>query len=168
MYEIDLEELAQVNKITDATTIELGQQIFIPNRTKPQAQAPQYKDNDDFLWPLEGKVISSFGQIFDNMVNKGINIQPYSSLDVKASRSGKVVFLAVDLAGLGKTIIIEHSDGLFTVYSRNADTFVKIGDSVEKGFVIAKAGKAGRDRGVYLHFEIRKGQLFQNPLYYLP
>jgi murein DD-endopeptidase MepM/ murein hydrolase activator NlpD len=168
MYSIDLEELAQANRITDTTAIEVGQQIFIPNRSKPQIQVVQTDDNDDFSWPIKGKVVSSFGQITNNMVNKGINIQPYQSLEVVASRSGKVIFLGEDFAGMGKTIIIEHPDGLFTVYSRNAAVFVKIGDNVNKGSVISKAGFAGRDRNVCLHFEVRKGSVAQNPLYYLP
>jgi len=168
MYAIDLEELAQANHITNTASVEVGQKIFIPNRSKPQLQAVQYGDSDDFSWPLKGRVSNGFGQIVNNMVNKGINIQPYGSLEVTASRSGKVVFLGKDFAGMGKTLIIDHLDGMFTVYSRNAEVFVKAGDTVAKGSTIAKVGFAGRDRNVYLHFEVRKGQVSQNPLYYLP
>ena len=102
------------------------------------------------------------------MLNKGINIQPYSGSDVVAARSGRVVFYADNFGGYGKTIIIEHEDGLSTVYARNQSVFTKAGESVQKGAVIAKAGSAGRDKNTYLHFEIRKGHIAQNPYYYLP
>ncbi|MCX5696099.1 MAG: peptidoglycan DD-metalloendopeptidase family protein [Candidatus Omnitrophica bacterium] len=168
IYGVDLEELARVNRIADTTAVEVGQQVFIPNRSQPQTQAIQYDDNDDFIWPLRGRVTGTFGQNINNMLNKGINIAPYGSVDVLASRSGRIVFVDKDFAGLGKTIIIEHSDGLFTVYGRNAEVFVQAGDIVRKGTNIAKAGSGGRDRGIYLHFEVRRGHLAQNPLFYLP
>ncbi|MFA5177668.1 MAG: peptidoglycan DD-metalloendopeptidase family protein [Candidatus Omnitrophota bacterium] len=168
IYGVDLEELAKVNRISDATAIETGRQIFIPNRFKPQPPGARYGDNDDFIWPLSGRVTGSFGQTINNMVNQGINIQPYASPEVAASRSGKVVFLSRDFAGFGKTLIIEHGGGLFTVYARNSEVFVKAGDNVQKGAVIARAGSSGRDKNTYLHFEIRKGHISQNPLFYLP
>ncbi len=168
IYGVDLEELARVNKIADTTAVEVGQQVFIPNRVNPPAQTVKYSDSDDFIWPLRGRLSGSFGQMINNMLNKGINIQPYASLDILASRSGRVVFIDNDFVGFGKTIIIEHADGLFTVYGRNSELFVKAGDNVQKGMVIAKAGSAGRDRNIYLHFEVRRGSTPQNPLFYLP
>jgi len=168
LYGVDLEELTLVNRLTDTAVIEVGQQIFIPNRLKPQIQTVKYNDNDDFIWPISGRVTGSFGQTINSVLNKGINIQPSSSLDVLAARSGKVVFTDNEFAGFGRTIIIEHSEGLFTVYARNREIFVKAGDNVQKGAVIAKAGYAGRDRSTYLHFEVRRGYVSQNPLFYLP
>ena len=168
IYGVDLEELAQINNISDTTAIETGRQIFIPNRFKPLPQSAEYGDKDDFIWPLAGRITGSFGQTVNNMLNKGINIQPYGSLEVAASRGGKVVFLSRDFAGFGKTVIIEHDDGFFTVYARNSEIFVRAGDNVQKGAIIARAGSGGRDKNIYLHFEIRRGALSQNPLFYLP
>ena len=168
LYGVDLEELARVNRIADTAAVEVGQQIFIPNRTAPAAQTVKYSANDDFIWPISGRVTGSFGQTVNSMLNKGINIAPYGSLDVLAARSGKVVFTDDNFAGFGRTVIIEHSEGLFTVYARNREIFVKAGDSVQKGTVIAKAGSSGRDKSTYLHFEVRRGHVSQNPLFYLP
>jgi murein DD-endopeptidase MepM/ murein hydrolase activator NlpD len=123
--------------------------------------------NKDFIWPLKGKIIAVFGQSFNNMANKGINIQPYNDLDIKASRSGRIIFYADDFKNYGKTIIIDHGDGFSTVYARNAEIFVKIGDYVQQGSYIAKAGSSGRDKNIYLHFQIRKGHIPQNPNFYL-
>ena len=167
MYDVDLEELARINRIPDSSSIEVGQLLFIPNRRTVKPPPLKYA-SDDFIWPLKGKVITTFGETHNNMLNKGINIQPYSGSDVVAARSGRVVFYADNFGGYGKTIIIEHEDGLSTVYARNQSVFTKAGESVQKGAVIAKAGSAGRDKNTYLHFEIRKGHIAQNPYYYLP
>lgn len=168
IYGVDLDELALVNRIADSSSLEIGQQVFIPNRVKPQARALTYGDSDDFIWPLAGRVTGTFGQKINNMLNKGINIQPYGSLNILASRAGRVVFIGEDFAGFGRTIIIEHSGGFFTVYSRNSGVFVKAGDNVQKGMLISQAGSSGRDKNTYLHFEIRRKHIPQNPLFYLP
>lgn len=167
MYNVELDEIARINRIEDATNIEVGQLIFIPNRQKPEHLDFRYS-SDDFIWPIRGKVITAFGQTFNNLINKGINIQPYSNLDVFASRSGRVIFYADNFGSFGKTIIIDHGDGFLTVYARNAQVFARPGDSVQKGMVIAKTGSAARDKNIYLHFEIRKRHIPQNPYFYLP
>lgn len=168
MYAVDLDDLARVNRIVDTTAVETGQQLFIPDRARPQLQVVKYSDNDDFIWPLRGRITGSFGQTINNILNKGINIQPSVSLNVVASRSGRVVFSSDNFAGFGKTVIIDHGDGLFTVYARNSSLFVKPGENVQKGSAIARAGSSGRNRDTYLHFEVRRGPNPQNPLFYLP
>jgi murein DD-endopeptidase MepM/ murein hydrolase activator NlpD len=166
-YNIDLDELVRINRISDAANIEIGQLIFIPHRQKPQSLYDK-SYAEDFIWPLEGGVIASFGQIFNNMVNKGIDIQPRSDSEVVAARSGKVVFYSPNFDGFGKTIIIEHTDGFSTVYAKNSEVFIKIGQNLEQGATIAKVGSGqGRDKNAYLHFEIRKGHIPQNPYFYL-
>jgi len=159
MYNADLEEIVRINHISDATNIEVGQSIFIPSRQKPQAPSIKYSLSDDFIWPLKGKVVVAFGQTSNNMINKGVNIQSYAG-NVVAARSGKVVFFDDHFSGFGKTVIIDHGDGFSTVYAMNSQVFIKAGDYIEKGALIAKAST--------LHFEIRKGHIPQNPLFYLP
>jgi murein DD-endopeptidase MepM/ murein hydrolase activator NlpD len=167
-YGVDLEELVRLNRIADSTAIETGQKIFIPNQLKPKPAYVKYNDNDDFIWPLKGRVVGSFGQVINNMVNKGINIAPYGSRDIIASRSGRVVFLNNNFAGLGKTIIIDHGDGFFTVYSLSSEVFVRPGDNIKQGTVISRLGSSGEGNRGYLHFQVRKGHLPQNPIFYLP
>jgi murein DD-endopeptidase MepM/ murein hydrolase activator NlpD len=167
IYNLDLDELVSINHISDATNIEVGQLIFIPQRQKPQLPLIQSR-LEDFIWPIKGRVITTFGQVFNDMINKGINIQTYADTDVVASRSGKVVFYSPNFKGFGKTIIVDHGDGFLTVYARNSEALVKIGDQVQKGTLIAKVGSRGRDKSTYLHFEIRKSYIPQNPYFYLP
>lgn len=167
-YNVDLEEVAGLNRIADSTNIEVGQKIFIPNAVFKQNIPITISESDDFIWPIKGRVISGFGQVFNDAVNKGVNIQPSGDLDVVAARQGRIVFYSDDFGIYGRTIIIEHSEGLSTVYARNSEIFVKVGDVVGRGTLLAKAGSSRFDKRTYLHFEVRKGHVAQNPLFYLP
>ncbi len=161
MYNVELDDLAKINHITDASNIETGQLIFVPRRQKQLYVATTQNSFEDFSWPVRGKIVTSFGQVSGSMLNKGLNIKSYGASDVLASRAGRVVFCTNNFAGFGKTVIIDHGDGFLTVYSRSTDIFVKPGDKVSKGAVIARVGNND------LHFEIRKGSIAQNPAFFL-
>ncbi len=163
IYNCSLEELVRINRVADVRKIETGQLIFIPGIKGNLKRVKKITIDkfEDFIWPVRGKVISYFGQNFNNAVNKGINIIASSGSPIVASRSGRVSFYTQDLAGLGKTIIIDHQDGFLTVYAGVSSVSVKVGERVSQGKKIAKQNN-------YLHFEIRKGHLPQNPCYYLP
>jgi len=166
LYDVDIDDILRVNNLPENATIEIGQVLLIPNRSKIQS-APVKSLGDDFIWPLKGKIIAGFGASYHNLINKGINIQG-AGTEILASRSGRVVFCASNFGNFGKTIIIDHGDGLRSVYCRASDIFVRPGDNVSRGAVIARTGFASRDKNNYLHFEIRKGGLAVNPLFYLP
>ncbi|MBU0710136.1 MAG: peptidoglycan DD-metalloendopeptidase family protein [Candidatus Omnitrophica bacterium] len=160
IYDIDLDRLVKVNRIIDVRKIAAGRLIFIPGRLKEKHQNTN-ELSGNFIWPLKGKIITAFGETHDHMVNKGINIKTYSKNHVLASRSGKVVFFNENFNNYGKTIIIDHQDGLMSVYSKNSKVYVKAGDSIKQGTTIAETD-------TYLHFEIREGSIAKNPLFYLP
>ena len=166
-YDLDLDQLAAQNHIQDATNIEVGQLIFIPERKK-QVAILVSSGNQDFIWPVKGSVIGAFNQTFENMANRGINIRPYADTNVVVSRSGRVVFSSPNFRRFGKTVIIEHHDGFITVYARNTEILAKVGDNVCQGDIIARLNTASNGRNNYLHFEIRKGHIPKNPLFYLP
>ncbi|MBN1912852.1 MAG: peptidoglycan DD-metalloendopeptidase family protein [Candidatus Omnitrophica bacterium] len=163
-YGVSLEELVSLNKIADANRIETGRLIFIPG-VKDITEKPEKQE--DFIWPLKGEIISTFGQIYENTLNKGVNIRISHGKIVVASRSGRVVFCALNFAGFKKTVIIDHEDGFFTVYALNSEISVKTGDRIDRGGLIAKFNEGCREGRSYLHFEIRKGHIPQNPYFYL-
>lgn len=163
MYGVDLEELVSCNRISDVTNIEIGQQLLIPHRNQLLASSSNMA-GEDFIWPLKGKVIGSFGQTINHMVNKGITIQPLRDSTVVAARAGRVVFYTPDLEGYGKTVIIDHADGFSTVYAGNSEVLIRLGDRVSKGTAIAKVNPGSRN---YLQFQIRKGRIAQNPTFFL-
>lgn len=169
-YRVALDELVQVNRISDASRIEVGQRIFIPSSTPaPAAVSPNQttQGNEPFVWPVEGRVISIFGTRRQATVNKGIDIQAPAGTEVVASRSGWVSFIHEGLPGFGKTVILDHRDGFATVYAYMGEILVRPGQEVAQRQPIARVGATGRTEVPALHFEIRRNQKPQNPFYYL-
>lgn len=167
LYAVDIDDILRLNHLPEDAVIETGRLLLIPNRARPQNFAVS-SGSDDFIWPLKGRVIAGFGSNYQNLINRGINIQASMGDNILAARSGRVVFYADHFGNFGKTIIIDHGDGLRSVYSRVLQALVRPGDNVHKGALIGRSGTSARDRSAYLHFEIRKGALAQNPLFYLP
>ncbi len=167
MYNINLDELMRINRLTDISIIEIGQMLFIPQCYKQNSHANTLA-SEDFIWPIKGKVVAAFGQITNNTVNRGINIQACGDSNVLAARSGKVIFCSEKFLTFGKSIIIDHGDGFSSVYTGNSKVLTKPGDMVVKGMVIAKISSIASNKNSCLHFEIRKGYFPQNPNFYLP
>ncbi|WP_307149043.1 M23 family metallopeptidase [Robertmurraya andreesenii] len=101
--------------------------------------------------------------------NTGIDItmENGETFDVLAALSGKVTSVRED-ALLGNVIEIEHDKGIVTQYQSVTDIGVKVGDQVEQGHILAKAGKSlyNEEAGTHLHFEIRKDGVAVNPIDY--
>ena len=168
-YNVDLRKIVSINRIPNAAKIEKGQLIFIPGITKEEfsdSKKTTFLKNKKFIWPAEGRIISYFGSINNNKINKGIDIKINSKRGIFAASSGKVVFFD-DLKGYEKTIILDHLDGFFSIYSGNQRFSVKLNDNIQQGQVIAKLKNSG-SHNHKLHFEIRQGYRPKNPLYYLP
>ena len=73
---------------------------------------------------------------------------------------------ADDLTGYGKTVVLSHPGGFHTIYAQNSEILVRLGDFVPKKTPVARVGK--KERVAYLHFQIRKNAIENNPLHYLP
>ena len=103
----------------------------------------------------------------DQMQNhKGIDIaSPYGS-DVFCAAKGKVVF-AGQKGGYGNCVIVEHGNGLATLYGHLSKVIVKANQEVKVGELIAKSGNSGRSTGPHLHYEVRKNNTPINPRLFL-
>jgi murein DD-endopeptidase MepM/ murein hydrolase activator NlpD len=167
-YGVDIKVIIDSNKIPNGSALEAGQLLFIPGaqEVKVISEHPVDNNKNAFIWPIKGKVVVYFDDpISVNTVSHGLDIQAQAGDTVEAAREGDVV-LADYMSGYGKTVMIDHKDGLISVYARNARLLVKLGDHVYKGDAIAEVGLIG-NRAVE-HFEIRHGSQATNPLYYLP
>lgn len=167
IYGIDINELIRINRIPDTAIIEVGQIIIIPEKQNAVLQT-QALNQEEFCWPLKGKITGAYGQTIKNIINKGINIEAGRNANVVASRSGKTVFMSPSFGSFGKTIIIDHGDGYSSLYAGNSEVYLKPGDQVLKGKIIAKIENTSGNKNNYLHFQIRKGYQPQNPNFYLP
>ncbi|MCK5580913.1 MAG: peptidoglycan DD-metalloendopeptidase family protein [Candidatus Omnitrophica bacterium] len=166
-YRVTIQDIVDHNQIIDISRIEKNQRIFIPGVGQIQ-QIKIEKDDPDkraFAWPVKGEILGAFGSRRGEYLNKGIKIQAREGDPVHATRQGRVVF-ADHLMGYAYTVIVDHLDGYFSVYSQNAKLLVKLGDFIFKGDRIAQVGSQGRQP--FLYFEIRKDGRADNPLYYLP
>lgn len=165
-YGVSVNDLARSNSIPKAAKIEKDQLVFVEGAIKVLdiALGADHSSNE-FIWPIKGKVIQHYHERYGNAINKGIGIKARVGDQVKASRTGRVVFSDY-LSGYGYTVILDHSDGFHTVYANNSKLFVKLGELVLKNSVLARVG---HNRNLaYLHFQIRKKSIEDNPLYYLP
>jgi len=119
----------------------------------------QWFAKEPFIIPSNGTISSNFGEkrIFNNKPrspHSGVDIvSPFGSFAV-ASNAGEVV-LASNLYFSGKTVIINHGLGVFTIYCHFSDIMVHRGDFVKKGDIIGKIGATGRVTGPHLHWGVK-------------
>jgi murein DD-endopeptidase MepM/ murein hydrolase activator NlpD len=120
-----------------------------------------------FRWPVRGKIISEFGAKPNGLKNEGINISVPEGTSVRAAGDGVVAYAGNELKGYGNLVLVRHAGGWVTAYAHAKELFVKRGDTVKRGDVIAKAGQTGSVSSPQLHFEVRKGAVAMDPLKYL-
>ena len=118
-------------------------------------------------WPASGKIIAGFGSRPDGTHNDGINLQVPLGTDVHAAEASVVAYAGSELKGYGNLVLLRHDNGWVTAYAHNDELFVKRGDKVKRGQVIAKAGKTGSVDQPQLHFELRQGSRPVDPIPYL-
>ena len=84
--------------------------------------------------------------------HNGIDIAVPTGTPVKAVASGTVVYSGLR-SGYGWTVLVEHHNGMITLYGHNSQNTVETGQAVRKGDFIALAGSTGRSTGPHVHFE---------------
>ncbi|MGA2085887.1 MAG: M23 family metallopeptidase [Terracidiphilus sp.] len=123
------------------------------------------------LWPLEGRVGSSFGERQDPIngegaFHSGIDIDaPYGS-PVRAAADGDVTGASM-VAGYGREIVLDHGHDVLTLYGHLSAMAVVPGQHVIRGQVIGYVGQSGRATGPHLHYEVRVHNVPVNPHKYL-
>lgn len=189
-YDVDAFAFAEHNDLPAPFALYAGQRLSIPAaRSRPGAAPagaeegpmvaslpamaqplPSPPDASDrgFIWPVEGKVVSTFGPKARGRRNDGINIATSRGAPVRAVENGVVAYAGNELRGFGNMVLIKHQAGWISTYAHNDRLLVSRGDRVRRGQMIARAGSTGRADGVQLHFELRKGTTPVDPLQHLP
>lgn len=121
-----------------------------------------------FLRPVDGEVVSTFGlrRILNGVPkspHNGIDFRATAGTPVKAMARGEVA-LSEDLYYTGKTVILDHGGGLFSLYAHLETLAVQPGAMVETGRVIGAVGSTGRSTGPHLHMGTRLGNARIDPL----
>ncbi len=187
-YNLTVDELMAVNGIEDAAALKVGQDLLIPGsaKTKPVAEidapepaAPEHaaapvpkkgpvkvgRAEGSLAWPVRGVLYARFGRK-GNEAHDGIDLAAPAGTPVKTAAPGSVLF-AGDQKGYGLIAIVEHENGLITLYAHNRDLRVKTGQKVREGQVLATVGDSGATSGPHLHFEVRKDGHPVDPLEHL-
>lgn len=107
-------------------------------------------------WPVQGRVISTFGPRPDGTHNDGVNLSVPMGTDVHAAEAGEVIYVGDELKAYGKLVLLRHDNGWVTAYAHNEELLVTRGKKVSRGDVIAKAGKSGPVDQPQVHFELRQ------------
>lgn len=120
-----------------------------------------------FRWPVRGRIIAGFGPKPNGQQNDGINLAVPEGASIKASEDGVVAYAGSELKGYGNLVLVRHNNGYVTAYAHASELFVKRGEQVKRGQIIARAGQTGNVSSPQLHFEIRKGKEPVDPVQYL-
>lgn len=120
-----------------------------------------------FMPPVQAAISSPYGRRrFFNGVARGrhwgVDLRACTGTPVHATQDG-VVRLAGDLYYTGGTVIVDHGDGLFSLYAHLSRTDVTEGRRVRRGEVLGAVGATGRVTGAHLHWEMRLGALRLDP-----
>ena len=109
-------------------------------------------------WPVDGTIVYRFGR--DTLPSggiirwNGVGIAAPVGTPVKAVEAGKVRLVG-QFGTYGLTIVLEHGNGYYSVYSHLQEAAVKLGTTVAKGEMLGTVGGENSDYGSHLHFEIR-------------
>jgi murein DD-endopeptidase MepM/ murein hydrolase activator NlpD len=134
---------------------------------RPTGFPPSSGGNRQFIQPVEGRILSSFGAKGDGQHNDGINISAPRGTSVRAAQAGVVSYAGSEIRGYGNLLLLKHDDGFMTAYAHAEELLVKRGDVVHQGQIISTVGNSGAASIPQLHFEIRHGTKAVDPNIYL-
>lgn len=181
-YQVNADQIISANKLADASDINIGDLLFIPNGVKPtqvvssyqpakpvNVYAPAPTDSEEptdtgtkFLWPTNSTRITQYF----SWSHSGLDIGNKTGQPIYAAEAGKVERAGWS-SGYGYNVVINHGNGIQTLYGHASELYVKAGDTVSRGDVIAAIGSTGWSTGPHLHFEVRINDVRKNPINYI-
>ena len=169
LYKKENKELAKLEKQEEATLKDIQELDRLARQVSGQYGGVNLGTGILGFPTTRGKVSWNFGQNRGSHIHAGIDIARPIGTPIFASDSGVVALTKSNPGGYGYYIIINHGNGLSTLYAHMYPytVTVGVGDRVRKGQVIAKVGNNGRSTGPHLHFEVRKNGTPVNPRNYI-
>lgn len=169
-YGVDVQTIKDTNNL-NSNNIVIGQNLVIPFQDR-DINGKFSLRKGAFIWPLQGSISSYFGWRSDpvngsNDYHQGLDISVPIGTEIRAASSGKVVKSGW-MSGFGKTIVIDHGEGIETLYAHNSSILVSTGQNVSTGQIIARAGSTGKSTGSHLHFGVLDNDEPVDPMQYLP
>lgn len=123
------------------------------------------------LWPVEGRITGGFGERIDpfngeGAFHRGVDISSQIGTRIIAPADGVVRF-ADFMNGYGRAIVVDHGQGITTLYGHLSGFGVSAGQMVHRGDTLGYVGQSGRSTGPHLHYEVRIFNTPVNPYKYL-
>lgn len=168
------------NDIEDPEHLAAGAHIIVPGAELPELPAkvitlpsqertytaivsnPQ-EGSGSLIWPVGGYIsqgVTSYHAAIDIAGDRGDS--------VVAADDGTVVLVSWMRTSYGYHVIVDHGNGLETLYAHLDSIGVEVGQDVSKGEALGTRGNTGRSTGPHLHFEVRSSGVRRNPFSYLP
>lgn len=132
---------------------------------RPQAAIPN-------LWPVDGRLIGSFGPRQDPFsgegeeIHKGVDISGEIGTPIHVTADGVVRFADME-STFGRLVVVDHGGGVETYYAHMSKIFVHIGQEIRRGELIGAVGMSGRVTAPHLHYEVHVNGRPVNPYQYL-
>lgn len=149
------QDRAHVERLLDRMQKELA------NLKKPPPSTAIRKTQGDLPWPVQGSMLSSYGS-GDGVNRNGILIGAPAGTAIKAVHAGRVVF-ANWMRGFGNLLILDHGDGILTLYAHLQQIDVDPGQQVANGQTVGAVGNTGGQSRPALYFEVRQNGNPINP-----
>ena len=123
------------------------------------------------LWPVQGRITGSFGERIDpfsgeGAFHRGVDISSEIGTRIIAPADGVVTFSDL-MHGYGRAVMIDHGNGISTLYGHMSAFAVSPGQLVHRGDTVGYVGSSGRSTGPHLHYEVRIFNTPVNPHKYL-
>ncbi|MEW8957256.1 murein hydrolase activator EnvC, partial [Clostridium sp.] len=124
-----------------------------------------------WIYPVSAPITSQFGYRVhpvtgEKKLHTGTDFGAPMGAPIKAVKDGQVIFAGLN-SGYGKMVIVDHGNGIQTLYAHSSSLNVSTGDKVKQGQVIAKVGSTGMSTGPHLHLEFLVNGSRVNPMSYL-
>lgn len=162
-YGVSVNSISAANPEVNASRLKVGDVIKVPLADSASSLSPKY------IWPVNGgRMTSAYGWRSDPFTGErsfhgGVDTGLPQGSPIYASGDG-VVIEAGAKGGYGLTVVIQHDDGLVSLYGHASKLLVTVGTRVRQGQLIARVGSTGRATGPHLHFEVRKGEATIDPM----
>lgn len=128
---------------------------------------PAIAGSGRFIWPVDAPITSPFGYRIHPIYgtgrfHSGLDLGAGFGTSIRAADNGVVVY-SDWCGGYGQCVMIQHGQGLISLYGHCSQLFVKVGDQVRQGQAVAAVGSTGASTGPHLHFEVRQNDTAVDP-----
>lgn len=157
-YGTTVADILAANEIPNPNQLQVGSRLIIPAtesvavmtpvRTKLSSRYEGY-----WRWPVKGTITSRYGPRGSGF-HHGLDVAADTGTRIYPIRSGVVEFSGYLNNIYGQTVILDHGDGIRSLYAHSSENLVDQGDRVTASSAIAKIGNTGRSTGPHLHLEV--------------